>query len=41
MAWAGTAEDLADWLAANDDAIVARDQQRRRAVMLEAGGEIA
>ena len=40
MAWVGTAEDLADWLACDDSAIVAREQKGLRDLILGGGGEI-
>lgn len=40
MSWSGTPEDLEDWLACRDDAIVAREQAARRKTLLAAGGEI-
>lgn len=42
MSWAGSAEDCADWIAGNDQAIADREQQRRRATVARMGdaGEI-
>lgn len=40
MAWAGTTDDLADWLAVDDAAIAAREQDRRRATIAEVGAEV-
>lgn len=33
-------DDLADWLAGNDDELRARTQTRRRSMIIEAGGEV-
>lgn len=38
--WLGEPEDLADWLAGNDQAIDGREQARRRSTVLAAGGEM-
>lgn len=40
MSWVGTPEDLYDWLACDDSAIVGRHQQVRRDQVLGGGGEI-
>jgi hypothetical protein len=40
VAWIGTDEDLASWLACDDAAITARAQEDRRAQIVAAGGEI-
>lgn len=37
MAWTGAPDDLADWLACNDQAIVERQQQARRATIAHIG----
>jgi hypothetical protein len=40
LAWTGDLDDLNDWIAGNDEAIVARDQAARRAT-IAAVGEVA